>query len=126
MIIAEFAGDSKTEVKLGDFKVKTDLPEQLGGTNTAPTPFQLFLASYLSCTATTVLFFLNKRNMKKDSITLTLTPEYDEKQNIKSTIIAINVPNDFPEKEEAAMIAFAKHCKVGSHLNFPHEVIIRR
>lgn len=126
MIIAEFTGDLTTEVTVGDFKVKTDLPEQLGGTNTAPTPVQLFLASYLSCTATTVLLFLNKRNMKKESVTLTLTPEYDEKQNIKSATIAINVPNDFPEKEEAAMIAFAKHCKVGAHVNFPHEVIIRR
>ncbi len=40
-----FSGGRKLAAQAGDFVVMTDQPEESGGENSAPTPFQLFLVS---------------------------------------------------------------------------------
>lgn len=114
-----------TEVSINGYTVHTDMPQNLGGNGKYPNPFETFLASFLACTATSVFFYLKKHNINSDGIKLSLEPNI-EGDKIQSAVITINLSSSFPADKEAPLLAFAKHCKVGSHLNFQYEVKLQR
>ena len=51
-----------TELKVRGFTVFSDEPESVGGTNKAPSPFDLMNASLASCT---LMYLLNKASVEK-------------------------------------------------------------
>lgn len=126
MFKAKFAGNKKVEVESNGFIFKTDLPATLNGDDTALNPFDSFLASLTACAATYVLFFLDKHSINKEGISVQLAPVFNEEGLIQKADITVCVPNTFPADKEAGLIKMASHCKVGLHLNFPHDVIIAR
>lgn len=114
-----------TEISVNGYTLNTDVPAQMGGDGKFPNPFEMFLSSFLACTATSVFFYLRKHGISPEGIKLNLDPDM-EGDHIKSAVITVLLPASFPAESEAPLLAFAKHCKVGSHLNFPYEVKLTR
>lgn len=123
MFEARFKEPFITEITVGNHKIITDLPEGMGGRNTGPTPVELMLSALLSCTATSAFFFLAKHNIPAEGIRVSLAPVFENDMVSRADII-ITLPASFPEDKKAGLLAFARHCKVGAHLKFPHEVKI--
>ena len=64
-------GGRRVNAHLNDGRqVTTDQPVDEGGTDTAPTPFDIFLASLATCAGVYVTDFCNRLNIPADSITL--------------------------------------------------------
>lgn len=93
--------------------IKTDQPVISGGQNTAPSPFELFLASIGTCAGIYVKSFCDNRKIPTDNIKIIQTSEYDEETGLPVNIkLDIKLPAEFPEKYKDAVISVAELCKV--------------
>jgi len=129
MIEIFFDGGKKVNAVIHGFTVKTDQPIRSGGENTAPAPFNLFLASLATCAGFYVKAFCDQRNIPADDITLSMDYEVNSVTHlIGKIVIEIHVPDDFPDKYDTALINAAAVCAVKRHLNpeIQHIITVKR
>ena len=93
--------------------IKTDQPVNAGGENSAPAPFELFLASIGTCAGIYIKGFCDNRQIPTDGIKIVQTGKYNHDTGLPTDIkLDIKLPPDFPEKYKAAVISAAELCKV--------------
>jgi putative redox protein len=103
-------------------KIRTDQPLDSGGTNSAPTPFDLFMASIGTCAGIYVKSFCDNRKIATDGIKIIQTSQFSKETGLPTNIkIDIQVPADFPEKYRASLITVAELCKVKKTMADPPE-----
>ena len=108
-----FVGNKKVNASYNGHIIKTDQPVPSGGENSAPSPYELFLASIGTCAGVYVKSFCDNRNLPTENIKLIQSFEYDSKTRLPSRIsINIQLPVDFPEKYREALINAAELCAV--------------
>jgi ribosomal protein S12 methylthiotransferase accessory factor len=113
-----FEGGKKVNVSYHGMIHKTDQLVKSGGEGTAPTPFDLFLASIGACAGIFVKEFCDKRGIDTNAIKLVQHMQFDPIKHLMTKIdIEIQVTMDFPEKYESAMINTANLCTVKRHLS---------
>jgi len=121
-----FPGGKKVEALFDDLTVLTDQPVEDGGNGSAPSPFDLFLASIGTCTGYYVLSFCQKNHIPTDHITLAASMSRNPKTHlVERCDITIKVPADFPEKYTNAVIRSADLCTVKRHLQNPPKIDIK-
>jgi ribosomal protein S12 methylthiotransferase accessory factor len=93
--------------------IRTDQPLDNGGGNSAPSPFDLFLASIGTCAGIYVKSFCDKRQIPSDGIKLVQKTVFDQETDLPTSIsIDIQVPEGFPDKYLNSLINVAELCKV--------------
>lgn len=101
---------------MNGFTVHTDQPVKHGGEGSAPSPYELFLASIGTCAGIYVLSFCEKRKIPTEHISLFQRLEYGKTDEGKTfldrIVIEIIVPPSFPEKYHEALIKVADQCAV--------------
>jgi putative redox protein len=103
--------------------IKTDQPVEAGGENSAPAPFDLFLASIGTCAGIYVKSFCLQRGIPTDDIRIIQSMEYDYSKGLIGKInLDIQLPDSFPEKYKDAVIKVANLCAVKKHLLNPPEI----
>jgi ribosomal protein S12 methylthiotransferase accessory factor len=113
-----FNGNKKVNAVIDGFTVSTDQPVQAGGDNSAPTPFNMFLASLGTCAGIYIKGFCDQRGIDSKDIRIVMDYNYDPiRKMIVKFIMRIHVPTDFPEQYEAAVVKSAALCAVKRHLN---------
>ena len=121
-IKVDFPGGARVDGRFGSFIVQTDQPIKYGGEDTAPAPFELFLASIATCAGYYVLGFCKKRGISIEGIRLIQRIEDDDKTKMISKILLeIQLPPDFPEQYTSAVIRAAGACLVKKHFEQPPE-----
>jgi putative redox protein len=94
-------------------KIMTDQPVDNGGGNTAPAPYDLFLASIGTCAGIYIKSFCDNRNIPTDGIKIIQSYEWNQETGLPVKIkLDIKLPPDFPEKYKASLIHVADLCKV--------------
>jgi len=115
-----FKGGKKVQAEYNGFIHQTDQPREAGGENSAPSPFDLFLASLGTCAGFYVLSFCQGRGIDASEIGLRQTMEWDaQSHRIGRVNIEIVLPASFPEKYRAAVVQAAQSCTVKKHLLQP-------
>ena len=100
--------------------IRTDQPLDNGGDNSAPAPFDLFLASIGTCAGIYVKSFCDNRKIPTDNIKIIQKTEYDKETGLPVDItLDIKLPSDFPEKYRASVINVAELCKVKKSIAHP-------
>jgi putative redox protein len=100
--------------------IRTDQPLDNGGDNTAPAPFDLFLASIGTCAGIYVKSFCDNRKIPTDKIKIIQKTEFDKETGLPVDItLDIKLPLDFPEKYRASVINVAELCKVKKSIAHP-------
>ena len=100
--------------------IKTDQPVANGGENSAPAPFELFLASIGTCAGIYVKSFCDNRKIPTDNIRIIQKTEYNKETGLPVNItLDIKLPADFPEKYKASVINVAELCKVKKTIATP-------
>lgn len=121
-IQVNFPGGKRVDATVGAHVVRTDQPATPGGDATAPTPFDLFLASLATCAGIYVLGFCQSRGIPAHGIGITQHPTYDAATKRLTRVgLEIRLPSGFPEKYRAAVIQAAAGCKVKQALDAPPE-----
>ncbi len=115
-----FPGGKKVNAEYNGFTHQTDQPLNAGGENSAPSPFELFLASLGACAGFYVLSFCQQRGIDMTGIELRQTMALDPRTHrIGQIDIEIILPAAFPEKYRAAVVQAAQLCTVKKHLENP-------
>jgi putative redox protein len=100
--------------------IRTDQPVVNGGENSAPAPFDLFLASIGTCAGIYVKSFCDNRKIPTDNIRIIQKTEYNKETGLPVNItLDIKLPADFPEKYKASVINVAELCKVKKSIATP-------
>jgi putative redox protein len=121
----DFPGGKRVDATYKGFVIRTDQPESSGGANSAPSPFDLFLASLGTCTGYYVLAFCQKRQIATEGISLTLSATRDETSHRVTTIeVRIRLPQAFPDQYADACVRAAGQCAVKAHLESPPSVSV--
>jgi len=108
-----FDGGKVITAHINGHSIRTDQPLDNGGGNTAPAPFELFLASIGTCAGIYVKSFCDRRQIPTDGIKIIQSVEFDEVKKVPAVIsLDIQLPADFPEKYREAVINAAELCLV--------------
>jgi putative redox protein len=115
-----FPGGKKVYAEYNGFVHQTDQPKAGGGENSAPSPFELFLAALGTCAGFYVLSFCQGRGIDPTAIEIRQSMERDPQTHLITMVnIEIILPAAFPEKYRAAVIQAAQLCTVKKHLENP-------
>ncbi len=115
-----FPGGLKVDVLYRDLVIKTDQPVREGGEGTAPSPFDLFLASMAACAGYYTLAFCKEREIPVDDIDVAMTATRGEESKMIDDIrITLDLPASFPERYKPALIRAVDLCAVKKHILRP-------
>lgn len=108
-----FPGQKRVAARVGSFVIATDQPPGLGGANTAPAPYDLFLASVATCAGIYALSFCQARQLDTQGLGISVDAVIDPESRIATRFeIALTLPIGFPEKYQAAIVRAVEQCKV--------------
>ena len=112
-MVVTLPGGKRVDTRIGSHVIRTDQPASAGGEDSAPTPFDLFLASIGTCAGIFVAGFCQKRGLPAEGIQIVQRNEVDpETGTLLRVELDIRVPADFPEKYLEALVRVADQCKV--------------
>jgi ribosomal protein S12 methylthiotransferase accessory factor len=112
-IVVTLPGGRRVDAQVGPHVVRTDQPRSNGGEDTAPSPFQLFLASLGTCAGIFVQGFCASRQLSSEGIRIVERAETDPETGVlRAVSLRIEVPPSFPEKYRAALVRVADQCSV--------------
>jgi putative redox protein len=115
-----FPGGLKVDAEYKGFVIKTDQPIYSGGEETAPAPFDLFLASIATCAGIYVVYFCQERRIPSDKAAVIMRMEKNpETKMIAKISIELQLPPEFPEKYKNAVIRAVDQCSVKAHILKP-------
>ena len=108
-----FPGGRCVDARVGSHLIRTDQPKQAGGGDSAPGPFDLFLASLGTCAGIYVLGFCQARGISTEGLSLRQHIDIDPATSLpRSVRIDVQLPQSFPSKYRAAVQRAAEGCKV--------------
>jgi ribosomal protein S12 methylthiotransferase accessory factor len=111
-IVVTLPGGRRVDAQVGPHLVRTDQPLSNGGEDSAPTPFQLFLAAVGTCAGIFVQGFCAKRGLSSEGIRIVERTELDPEGVLRAVELRIEVPPSFPEKYREALVRVADQCSV--------------
>lgn len=121
-----FGGGMRIDARMGDTVIPTDQPEKQGGGGTAPTPFDLFLASLATCAGVYAVRFCESRKLSTDGLGLRAVCTFAEKGfHVEAMTFELTLPEGFPDKYRDALVRSVDLCTVKKHLKDPPEFAVQ-
>ena len=115
-MLIDFPGGSRVDAHFDNFTVNTDQPPA----SSAPSPFEVFLASIGTCAGIYVLGFCQQRGLPTTDIRIVERVNHSQLTHMVEKIdLEIQVPATFPEKYRESLIRSAELCAVKKHLEKP-------
>lgn len=115
-----FPGGVAVEARLGATTIRTDQPVKAGGTGSAPSPFDLFLASIGTCAGYYALRFCQERQLPTEGLGVAMTWDRNPDTHLIERIrLELTLPTGFPEKYRTAILRATDQCTVKKHLAEP-------
>ena len=112
--------------RLGKHVVKTDQKERGGGEDSAPAPFDYFLASLATCAGIYVKVFCDKRGIDSSKIRIMQKHRTDpQTRKLIGIDLDIILPEDFPDKYREAVLKAVDQCAVKRVLKDPPDIEVR-
>lgn len=106
-------GGKRVSTQIGDHLVMTDQPARHGGENSAPAPYDLFVASIGTCAGFYVQSYCESKGIDSSGIEITVSLRHDpETKKTTGFVTTIHVPEELPEKLHSALKKVAEQCAV--------------
>lgn len=125
-ITVRFPGGKRVAADFRQHTVETDQGRSGGGDDSAPAPYELFLASLATCAGIYVLGFCETRGISTEGVRLVQRHGFDPRTHMLTDVgIDIEVPADFPEKYRDALVRVASQCAVKRAIEAPPNFTVR-
>lgn len=128
LINVSFPGGKRVDAAVKGFVIPSDQPVSAGGDGSAPTPFEIFLASIANCAGIFALGFCEGKDIDTAGMGLTMDVETDPQTRMVSKVILnLTLPQGFPEKYIPAITRSMELCSVKKHMDNPpvFETVVR-
>ena len=113
-------GGKKINAQVNGHIVRTDQPVMGGGENSAPAPYEIFLASIGTCAGIYVQSFCEQRGIPYEGITIEQSMQGDRMAGKMAALkLDIRLPAGFPEKYRESVIRSAELCAVKKTIQDP-------
>jgi ribosomal protein S12 methylthiotransferase accessory factor len=120
-----FPGGKRVYADYGHFTIETDQPARGGGDDSAPAPFDLFLASVGTCAGIYALGFMQQRGIDPTDSKLVMRTHFNPEIGLVDNIeLELHTPPGFPDKYRDAVINAMELCAVKKHLQQPPKFVI--
>ena len=90
--------------------VTTDVPERLGGTDSAPSPHELLPAMLASCVSTMIQMYARARDWELPDVAVDV--EYDSSATPRRVQVTLNLPEGLTADQIAGLRRVADTCPV--------------
>ncbi len=121
-MIIDFPGGARVDAHFRGHTLPTDQTPSGGGEDSAPMPFEVFLASIGTCAGIYILGFCRQRGIPTDGIRILQRHQANPATGMMTKIsLEIQVPPTFPKQYHDALIRSADLCKVKKTLENPPE-----
>ena len=127
-MVIDFPGGARVDAHFRGHDLMTDQLAGGGGVDSAPMPFELFLASIGTCAGIYILGFCKQRNLPTEGIRIIQHTHTDRATGMTDKIeLEIQIPPSFPQQYHSALIRSAELCKVKKTLEHPpqFEIVTR-
>jgi ribosomal protein S12 methylthiotransferase accessory factor len=124
-ITVTLPGGRKVDAQVRGHVVRTDQAKDSGGEDTAPSPFELFLASIGTCAGIFVQGFCQKRGLSTEGIRIRERLHYGQDGALSGVSLDIEVPPSFPERYHQALVRVADQCSVKRAIQARPEFSVR-
>jgi ribosomal protein S12 methylthiotransferase accessory factor len=114
-MIIEFPGGARVDAHFRGHTIATDQPPA----DSAPMPFEVFLASIGTCAGIYVLGFCKQRNLSTEGIRIVQRNHAAMNGMVEKIDLEIQVPPTFPAQYYDALVRSAELCKVKKTLEHP-------
>jgi ribosomal protein S12 methylthiotransferase accessory factor len=112
-IVVTLPGGRRVDAQVRGHVVRTDQPVDNGGEDSAPSPFELFLASLGTCAGIFVQGFCARRGIPTDGIRVVERPRVDPGTGELTAVeLDVELPPSFPEKYRDAVLRAVEGCSV--------------
>jgi putative redox protein len=111
-IVVTLPKGRRVHAQVGRHVVMTDQPLDNGGEDSAPSPFDLFLASVGTCAGIFVQGFCARRNIDSSRIRIIQKMNRNEATELIGIELQIEVPADFPAQYRQALVQVVEQCSV--------------
>ncbi|TQK51357.1 putative OsmC-like protein [Streptomyces sp. SLBN-118] len=113
-------------VDVREHRLQVDQPLEAGGTDTAPTPTELFAASLATCVAFYAGRYLHRHGLPRAGLRVRteFTMATDRPARVTALRLVVVPPPELPEERRAALLAVVSHCPVHNTLHQPPEIDI--
>jgi ribosomal protein S12 methylthiotransferase accessory factor len=119
-MIIDFPGGARVDARFRGHTLPTDQPANGGGEDSAPMPFEVFLASIGTCAGIYILGFCRQRGIPTDGIRIVQSNERNPFTGALEKVgLEIQVPPAFPKQYHSALIRSAELCLVKKTLENP-------
>lgn len=112
-------------IEIRGHTITVDQPLDAGGTDTAPTPTELFIAGLASCVAFYARRYLARHQISAEG--LGVSADFDiggQPTRVIRIRVRVAPPRDLPAERRDAFVAVASHCTVHNTLANPAPVDI--
>ena len=111
-ITVTLPGGRCVDAQVGRHTIHTDQPISNGGEDSAPAPFDVFLASMGACAGIFVQGFCAKRGIAYEEIRIIERPEYNGDGALRAVDFDVQLPPAFPDKYREALVRVVEQCSV--------------
>lgn len=111
-LIVSLEGGKRVSTQIGNHRICTDQPLGKGGEDTAPSPFDLFMASLACCAGFFVQSYCEDKCIDTTGISITLVPKRDEEHNITGFVTELHLPATMDKKMHKILKRVAEQCTV--------------
>ena len=116
-IDVEFSDTMRVVAHMDGVSIATDQSVKEGGGGTAPSPFQLFLASLATCAGVYAKRFCESRKLSTQGMALTVRCDFAEKEfRVENMTYDLTLPEGFPAKYTNAIHRAVDLCAVKKHV----------
>jgi uncharacterized OsmC-like protein len=121
-----YDGAERYEIAVRDHVVAVDQQSRDGGSDTAPTPVELFVASLAGCVAFYAGRFLTRHGLPRDG--LAVTARYamasDTPARVSDIRLTVRPPDALPAYRRRVLRSVVEHCTIHNSLVAPPAVAI--
>ncbi len=109
----EFPGGLRVDTRVRGHVIATDQPLGAGGADSAPAPFDLFLASLATCAGYYALRFCQSRELSTAGLGVELEVVRDPgRPGIERVDLRLELPDEFPDRYRDAIRRAVDQCAV--------------
>jgi uncharacterized OsmC-like protein len=121
-----YDGGERYEIAVRDHTIVADQPAGAGGSDSAPTPTELFVASLAGCVAFYAGRFLTRHGLSREGLGVAVSYRMDAGRHarVADVHLTVSVPDAMPAQRRPALQAVVEHCTVHNSLITPPAVSI--
>jgi len=105
-------GEKRVSAQIGNHRISTDQPVSNGGSDTAPSPYDLLMSSIGCCAGYYVQQYCESKGVSTEGIRLTLKQQKNEEGELTGFVTCVNIPDTLPKKYHSILKNVAKQCSI--------------